>query len=334
LEVTPTILDQSSRTEGVVTYKYALPLRLISVEPSVVFTTDNSGVYIRGEDLYATNDLKCVWSSNGDITSTTAILDDSNNAYSCNVPVLPVGQANVTISINNVIETHSLLSITVVDQPVVTSLYPPRSVVEFNSTITLHGHNFYTDAPDPRCIYTQGDVNISYSTADIVSSNLIRCHIPPAVTSQREIQSISIQSPPQTKEVQVVEVVSLPDRPEIQRITTSSWGVDNAEFELAITPLIPSEDKAKLMFETNSTGAARVVDIPIHPPAFKHEVQSINITVTVTKLDEYRRQREDKGIITINMGVDEIDVAWNATEDEMKYAIESLPVVRSVSVGP
>merc|ERR1712054_149877 len=72
LEVTPTILDQSSRTEGVVTYKYALPLRLISVEPSVVFTTDNSGVYIRGEDLYATNDLKCVWSSNGDITSTTA----------------------------------------------------------------------------------------------------------------------------------------------------------------------------------------------------------------------------------------------------------------------
>jgi hypothetical protein len=235
LDLTPSVLEYATRCAGELRFDFVQPSRLVAVTPTLVFNTGGTLVTLDVEEATTTRSatLECLWQQNtadgGTEQSTAAVLSSDHTAYLCATPPLMHGSAsNVTVTYNGRLEASaSFLQVLTVAQPTIVSSFPTRSVVDYNSSLTLHGADFYMHGTETQCIFTADGPEdiISVATAQVPTSEMVTCSVPPAVTMAREVQSITVSGAEPTAEVQTVEVAALPTQPEVQRIATEDWGI-------------------------------------------------------------------------------------------------------------
>jgi hypothetical protein len=137
---------------------------------------------VTGESIIDGGNVSCIWgqtfnASNNQIyiTATTVI----NESYvSCLTPKIPSQLINVTLILNGYVETTSYLTIQVIDEPVVTSITPARTVMGYNSTLFFEGNHMKNISSNPLCKFTHGDVVIGYSPLNFPSPFTGHCDVP------------------------------------------------------------------------------------------------------------------------------------------------------------
>jgi hypothetical protein len=337
LEITPSILEYATRCSGELTFEYVEPAQLLSVYPVVVFSSGGTEVTVAGEELSTTAQaqLQCLWHSGGESLTTPATLTATHTRYVCLTPELEVGTANLTITYNGRLETSAdFLSVAVVAQPTVTGSFPSRSVMGYNSTLTVHGTGFYKHAPKPQCLFTAdgSDDVLAMATATVHSANAVTCNVPGPVNMAREVQTVTVHGPALTAEVQAVEVVALPSQPEVQRVAVEDWGVVREEWTLAARVNVAAGDSATATLTVKTTRQDEVQRIVLKPPAYQQEQQSLAITVQAASIFEYKRQQEDRGTMVLECGYYSAQLHWNASALEVQSALLDFPTVLAVTV--
>jgi len=234
LIITDSVLMKSTVAEGILSYSYVYPLELLTVFPHVVFKDGGTNVTITGSHLISTSDLKCVWlKSNDFVLETTALYASSNGSVSCMTPKMEFpGLVNLTVTLNNYIESASFLAVQVITEPSINAIVPDRVLQGQLSTILVEGENFHLESSMPLCGFFAGNLTLATVPATLLSNSLISCDVPNTLPVQRQLQRIRAAGPSAVSEVQAIEITAQPNQNEVQVISTKAWGRVNPIWEL------------------------------------------------------------------------------------------------------
>jgi IPT/TIG domain len=343
-QMTRAILAQyATKATGDLLFSYERAVAVKTVYPFVLFENRANVVHVAVEDIGLSSSLSCVWlrsaslySANGEMnplnsTSFTSGNKLNNSFVSCQTPAdTSKGTLGLTISTNGFIETQSVVTVTFVPEPMLTSVRPNRILEGSSSLVTLSGSNIPMDYKTS-CVFIGND-NVR-SLAKVLSNRTVTCPLPSDLMPSQEIQRISIAGLAPTSEIQVLDVTSITDQTEIQRIRLSSWGTRDAIWEIRAGSNIPTASKAVATITTELGYKSEVQDIKIFPSAYRQEVQLIRITVpSVLVIPMENVNDEDNGTMVVKLGSWEARVYWNISEVNLANVLMTSLKIQGASV--
>jgi hypothetical protein len=332
LDIADSTLSLANLAAGVLVYEFAPTVELYSLSPAVVFSKGGLEIIVYGNNLRVTGDSFCAWDNNSVQTPALPGPDEATSVV-CMTPTISAGLHEVTFAANGYVETTSVLSINVVVEPVFSASFPLRQMVNSSSVLSIQATSLATDVPNPLCGFFQGNKRLGTTDAVISSSQQVKCPIPTYLTTDRDVQVITVTGQTPVTEVQAVEVGGLPDQPEIQQISLKAWGQQQEVWELKAVPVIPASMRAQYRLETKVVNRPAQQTVKFRSSPYIREVQLLTITSQMEYIDESYRIYQDFGVITLNLAAYNQSVYWNSTSEEFAEFVSSFPTVTYASVS-
>ena len=320
---------------GYVLYTYELPVILLSVQPTVLFSSNLSKtINVSVKNLGVSSDISCVWFLENENLFLPAE-KTSDVLLKCPTPSIQViGDMEFTLTTNNFIETKSKLVLRFLPNPSVQEIIPSRILAESSTGITFLGNDFQLQSPSSSavCIYKGYRMEDVKAPAQIISPQKAICPVS-NLGSSREVQKITVSGLKPTSEIQVIDVTGIKNQTEIQRIRLSTWGANFPILKLRAGTNIPSASTAIYTISTDVTYKSEVQRIKIRPVAYINEIQTFSLNATVASMNEAYRATEDKGSFAITTSGWTSTVYWNSTAAEIKKAFSSNTNIYDVTVS-
>ena len=370
ISVTDFVLQRATIAEGILQFKYVIPVKLVTISPAIVFIDSGYTVNITGSNLLVSSTISCEWRiTNSTPISTVATpancgsLDSIEintnellvyDCVKCAAPhVSAPCTAAVAISVNGFVETDSSLSLQLISPPKITSVLPSRFVSGQSASVLISGSNFFKNSVNQLCAYYGGNETFGNVSATIISDTLASCEVPANLPVRRQVQLIKAVGPKPVSEVQCLEISALPNQQEVQIIKSSAWGLSNAVWELRagrksvsrviskssniyfviIGVALSSANRPVYQFQVALSGKSTVQRVVIKPAAYMQELQHISISSTVTNMLESYRPYRDTGVIFLATGLWNGTVYWNATSSQLQDVLSTIPNVQNVTVS-
>ncbi len=158
-------------------FKCDFPPYLKSVEPSIVVTNNERLIVVRGENFRPSGLLSCSFSHDLGLLHSRA-MHLKNNVVVCETPAFPrEGIVSLSISNNHQDFTEKVLSLKVIEPPLVFSIAP--RVVVAGASIVIEG-NFGTKGREASCFI--GETNLELK---VIDERKIECKTPSDIQTLR-----------------------------------------------------------------------------------------------------------------------------------------------------
>jgi len=346
---------------GILDFSYVFPILINKVYPQQVMQSGGQVVNITASNIISKNinDLWCVWNSDDLFQEKLYVLakipgsDFDNGFIQCVAPEMERNESSLKVSLTlaygKTVESDSFKTVEFLPEPTLLEVSPTRAIYGYNTTLLLRGNTFVKNEmlqEQPTCQFFMGSEMVGSSILSIANEHYARCAFPYTLPVQREVHRIRVVGEKSISEVQVLEISNLAnDQNEVQRLKISSWGVTNPVVEIKAVAR-PTSTTALPHYELISQLSvnSEIQRIRIGPKAYSQELQVLSHRGVFSFLDDQIRDREaslrknllvteDTGVMTLNVGLWNLTIFWNASETEMRSAfLQHIPIIRDVRV--